>query len=132
MAKKPRDTSPLPAFTERLIVWIDRWARPLRIAMATYVTLVVIVMLGYVMDLLILDQVYAGEISTTVPTLIITVLGVVTYGVGWWLLVGFDLNPDRPWQATFASAMWVILGAVGTLIILLALIFGYLFARVIS
>jgi hypothetical protein len=69
--------------------------------------------------------------ATTLLFLIVVPLGLVFYGVGWWAMVGFDMNPDQPWRATAASARYLVAGGVCLLLILLLVSFGLLFGYVL-
>lgn len=126
MAKKKRPQTP-PSRLDLLTARINHWSRPLRIAMTTFITLVIVVIVGYIVDRLLLQAVYDEELSAWVPTIIMGVVGLGTYGGGWWLLVGFDWNVDKPWQARRASTIFVLAGLFGFGIVLLGLLSGLVF-----
>ncbi|NJL94641.1 MAG: hypothetical protein HC915_13405 [Anaerolineae bacterium] len=51
-------------------------------------------------------------------------LGLIFYGLGWWLLVGFDWNPDQPWRARQAAVWYLLAGLAALVLSLLALLAG--------
>lgn len=52
---------------------------------------------------------------------------VAVYAVGWWAMVGFDLD-DQPWQAGKPAAWYTIVGVGATVALIAEFIFGLLYA----
>jgi len=124
MAKKPASKPPQAPFFDRLAGRIQRWRRPTRIALASFLALVLVTVVSFFVDRLLLQQVYDEELSVWVPTLIIAGVGIGAYWLGWRLLVGFDWDEERPWQASRASALYVVLGLAGVAFIILWILSG--------
>ena len=118
------NVSRITEWTER----INRMPRITRIVLALGITLELTVLLSVVIDRTLIDQVVEGSVDPMVPALIAAGLGLVFYGVGWWAMVGFELN--QPWRAGTPAVLFVAAGVAGlALIIVLALsglVFGYL------
>jgi hypothetical protein len=124
MAKKQASKPPQTPFFDRLAMRIQRWRRPTRIALSSFLALVLVTVVSFFVDRLLLQQVYDEELSVWVPTLIIAGVGVGAYWLGWRLLVGFDWYEERPWQASRASALYVVVGLVGVALIVLGILSG--------
>jgi len=120
-AKKQKNR--LDALTQRL----NQWSRGARIGMNTFVTLMFILVVGFIVDRLLLRAVYEERLSVWVPTLIISALGVVIYAGGWFLLVGYDWDAEKPWQARRASTLFVLSGLFAFGVIILAVVGGLVF-----
>ena len=65
------------------------------------------------------------------PTIAIAIVWLIVYGFGWNALVGFDMDDEHEWRAGHAAAYMVILGAVATVLLFFACIYGLLFALVL-
>ena len=132
MAKKKssnRHTQPvnrIDVLTQR----INDWSRRLRIVVTSALTLVYLLIFGIILDRFIADPVYNEELSIWVPSVIITVFGVAIYACGWFLLVGFDWDSDKPWVSRRASAYFVVTGLICFGIVLIALLAGLLYTLI--
>ena len=109
---------------------INHWSRRLRIVVTSALTIVYLLIFGFILDRLIADRVYNDELSIWVPSIIITVIGVGIYAYGWFLLVGFDWDAEKPWIARRASAYFVIVGLICSGIVMVALLGGLLYTLI--
>lgn len=126
MANKVSPPNRLDVFVSRL----NRWSRPLRIAIATFTAAILTLIIGYITLQVFYGNSASAETDYTPFLIGVSLLGCGAYAFGWSRLVGFDLDEDRPWQASRASAYWIIAGLFGLLIVGLAILgglaFGYL------
>lgn len=113
--------------TDRVAQWAERLTRVphvWRIVLVLLVTLV-LALLAWV----VVDRIIVNEFGSMTPTFVAVAVGLLVYGVGWWALVGFEDNPQRPWHAGAKAVWFVAAGAAGlvTLVMLAAvgLVFGY-------
>lgn len=129
MAKRPQRALTL---FEQIQVWVDRLPRGSRIGLNAIISLMVMVVLGLPIVLITagsqVNSVESGEVLY-LPTIVIAVLWLVLYGVGWWALVGFDWDVEQEWRAQRTSVYVVLLGAAAFVITIFGCIFGLLFAN---
>ena len=112
---------------ERLVAWLDQMSRLRRVLLSLGITIEFVILASIVIDQLLIDAVLAGEVGPLVPAWIAAGLGVLFYGIGWWALVGFDVDPSRPWQAGNPAGLYVIGGAVALVLLVTLALFGMLF-----
>ncbi|HVO72128.1 MAG TPA: hypothetical protein VMT24_18890 [Aggregatilineaceae bacterium] len=109
---------------------LDRMSRVWRVVLSLLITLELVILLSLFIDRVLIDWVIAGDVGPGVPAWIAVILGIVFYAAGWWSLVGFDLNPNRPWHAGIPAVVYVAAGTAGLLLLailaLYGLAFGYL------
>jgi len=115
--------------SDRVALWAERLTRlphVWRIVLGFLITLVMAILAWVVVDRLVI-----GELGNTTSTFVAVAAGLLVYGVAWWALVGFDDNPQQPWQAGPAAVWLVAAGAAGlvalVMLAVLGLAFGYLF-----
>jgi TRAP-type C4-dicarboxylate transport system permease small subunit len=114
---------------EKIAARVDRMSRPARIAINMVISLLVVAVLGLPVTLLFAGDASEGSVLYA-PSIIVAVIWLIIYGVGWWALVGFDVDPQQPWQAG-KPAVWVtVLGAGAAFVLLLEIIFGLLYGLV--
>jgi len=65
------------------------------------------------------------------PALIEATIGVVLYVIGWWLLVGFDADPEKPWQARPLTVGYVAAGVVVLVLLIMLALFGLAFGYIL-
>jgi hypothetical protein len=128
MAKKRRATQSI-SVVDILAQRINAWSRGLRILMTTLVTSILVLVFGFLLDLLILDT--AGGQNATPYILIVTTVGVLIYGFGWHLMVGFDWDVEHPWEAGRGAAYFILAGALGILAVIVGLLMGLAFGYLI-
>jgi hypothetical protein len=58
-------------------------------------------------------------------------LGQAAFLVGWWAVVGFDLNPAQPWHAGRPAGVYVAAGVIGLAVLIVLILFGLLFGYVL-
>lgn len=128
--KVTRTRKPIQFDLNSLVSRMNGWSRPLRIGLAT---LIAVLWVGFgiaVLSLVLPSDTFQNPDSALNVVIGLTVLGVLLYGLGWTLMVGFDVDPDLPWQASRASAYFVLAGGLVVGLLLLAVIFGILYAYV--
>lgn len=106
---------------------LNRMPRMLRMVLSLAITLEMVV-LAWLLIATILDiELFDPNQDLTVPMVLVTVLGLVFYGVGWWAMVGFD---TAPWQAGTPAVIYTVAGCAGLflvlMLVLLGLAFGYI------
>lgn len=103
---------------------MDRMPRTARIILSLAITLELVVLAWLIVaELFGIDIMDSGS-KTTVPLLLVLVLGIVFYVVGWWAMVGFDTDPNRPWHAGSPAVLYLAAGAAGLIVLLLLALFG--------
>ena len=123
-----------PEAVSRIDQWADRigrLSRGRRMALSLAITLVLVILLSVIVDRLLIERVIEGDMGRSVPAWIAAGSGVLCYVIGWWALVGFDWNPDRPWQARAPAVYYVGAGAAGLLVLVVLIVFGLLFGYVL-
>jgi hypothetical protein len=116
-----QNVSRITEWTER----INRMSRGGRIRLTLVITLVLTVLLSVVIDRTLIDRVVEGSVDPMLPALIAAGLGLVFYGVGWWAMVGFELN--EPWRAGTPAVVFVVAGVAGLVLIIVLALFGLVF-----
>ncbi len=116
---------------ERLVAWLDQMSRLRRVLLSLGITIEYVILVSLVVDRLLIDAVLSGDVEPLVPAWIAAGLGVVFYGIGWWALVGFDIDPDRPWRAGNPAGLYVTGGAVALALLVMLALFGVLFGYVL-
>lgn len=108
---------------------LNRVRRPWRVVLSLLITLELVALLWLVLAQIFGVGVFEPGDDAGTALLIAVVLGFAVYGLGWAALVGFDLDPDRPWRAGRLAVLYVAAGAAGAftvaVLILYGLIFGY-------
>lgn len=130
LKKVTRTSKPVHFDLNTLVRRMNGWSRPLRIGLAT---LIAVLWVGFgiaILSLALPSDTFQNPDSALNVVIGLTVLGVLLYGLGWTLMVGFDVDPDLPWQASRASAYFVLAGGLVVGLLLLAVIFGILYAYV--
>ncbi len=98
--------------SERLIDWVVRSSRLLRIALAALFAVALTLVLTPLVDRVYLQ--YFFDASTRIiPALISTIAGLIFYGVGWRLIVGYvgEQPAARPailWYVSIGTALCAI------------------------
>jgi hypothetical protein len=108
---------------------IDRMPRMTRIVLALFFTLVLVVLAWLVFSVLFGIEVFDPNPDATAPLVVVVVLGLVVYGVGWWSMVGFEI--DQPWQAGLPAVVFVTAGLLGLLLIVVLVLFGLAFGYIL-
>jgi hypothetical protein len=111
---------------DRIARRVGRIPRFSRILLATAISLVIVGLVALPMAFIIADQAAEGGVLYG-PTIVIALVFLVAYGLGWWALVGFDADPNQPWQADRPAGWMVVVGIVALVVLLLEVIFGLLF-----
>ena len=105
---------------ERLIAWVIHRSRLTRIALAALFALAVTLLLTPLIDHFYLEYFFNAD-TRMIPALISTAAGLVFYGVGWRLIIGYagEQPPARP-------AIWwyVGIGAVACVVVVALLVIG--------
>ena len=125
MAKAPTRPS---ARIDRITRRVASMSRPTRIVVNMLISLTVVALIGLpIMFLLAGSDTIEGGGVATVPVTILAVIWVVTYGIGWWAMVGFDT--DVEWVARRPAGWMMVFGVMAFLIfaleIILSLLFGF-------
>ncbi len=117
----------------RMALWvarIERWPRVGRMVLSFVIALILSGLVWWAVAQLLGIGPLEAHPNATLALGIVVVAGFVFYGYGWWVLVGFDTDPARPWQARPRSVWYVFLGGVGlvmvVVLLLLGLVYGYL------
>jgi hypothetical protein len=121
--KPPVPMTPIELWTARL----DRLSRLWRVVLSLLITLELVVLCSVIIDRVFIDSVLKGKVGAMTPAWIAAALGLVFYAVGWWALVGFDLDPDEPWHAGRWAVWYVALGAAGLVLMVMLALFGLAF-----
>lgn len=113
--------------TSRIDLWagrLNRLPRLGRVVLSLLITVELVALVSLFVDRALIDHVLKGDIGAGVPAWIEVGIGVVLYAIGWWLLVGFEMDPERPWQAGTSAVLYVALGAAGLVLILILALYG--------
>lgn len=117
---------------------IDQWAARLnrlsrmgRVVLSVLITLELVVLISLVIDKLLIDQVIEGDVDPMTPALIEAAIGIVFYVIGWALLVGFDSDAQKPWQASTPTVLYVAAGGVGLVLLIILALFGLAFGYIL-
>lgn len=101
-------------------------SRPTRIIINTLISLLIVALIGVPMMFLIAgDDSAEGGGASTLPVTIIAVLWLIIYGVGWWALVGFDIEEE--WQPGRPAGWMLVVGIGALLILIIEIVAGLLF-----
>lgn len=120
-----RDTGfPADSPIQRWAARVDQWPRLVRIAVSLLITLELVILVSVLIDRLLLDMVYEGDVGAMTPALIAAGLGLVFYAIGWWAMVGFDSDPNRPWRGGKRAVIWVGIGLAGLVLLIILALFG--------
>jgi hypothetical protein len=118
----------------RMQIWaarIDRMPRGVRVVLSLITTLELVVLAWVVMSELFGVDLFDSDPDLLVPLLIVLGLGLVFYGIGWWAMVGFDLDPALPWRAGRPAVLYLAAG-IGALVLLIMLaLFGLAFGYIL-
>jgi hypothetical protein len=118
----------------RIDVWagrINRLPRLARVFLSLLITLEYTGLL-WLLAVLVFDiDVFATDPDTTWPLLLVLGVGLVVYGVGWWAMVGFDWDPNRPWQAERPAVLFVAAGVLALILLVALVLFGLAFGYVL-
>lgn len=133
MGNRPANTRPTKT-QSRVDVWalrINRWPRLTRVIVSLAVT-VILTLLAW----LLLAEIFGlkpldAETDATLPLLLDVGVALFLYALGWWALVGFDLDPNRPWQAGSVAVLYVAAGVAGAFILIMLFIFGLAFGYIL-
>ncbi|NDJ75783.1 MAG: hypothetical protein GYB65_05960 [Chloroflexi bacterium] len=123
--------SPSAQRIERWAARINRLPRLARVILSLVITLEVTALMWLLLALVFdlkLDEV---DSTTTIVLVIVLGLGLAAYVVGWWAMVGFDLDPDRPWQAGTATVLYVAGGIIAQVLLLVLALFGLAFGYIL-
>lgn len=130
--KVPRTTprKPIRLHLNDFAARLDHWSRPLRIGVTTLVAVLWVGLSIVVLSLALPADTFQDPDSAFNVVVGLAVFGIALYGIGWALLVGFDLDPDTPWQASRASTYYVLSGGLVLTLLILGLIVGIFYAFV--
>ncbi len=117
----------MDAFAGRM----NTWSRPLRIAIATLTAVLWVGLLIAILNAVLPADSFQDPDSAFNIVLGLSIFGMVLYGVGWALLVGFDLDPDQPWQAKRPAVYYLLSGGIALTLIVLGVIVGVFYAFVL-
>ncbi len=94
----------------KLLAWINRRGRLFRMIVAGIVALSWAVFFSQIVNVWLWES---GAIAETiwVPMLVATAAGVLGYGVGWWMLIGFE--DGRVKEIRGGGVIYVLSGAAG-------------------
>lgn len=125
MAKAPTRPS---ARIDRITRRVAQMSRPTRIVVNMLISLTVVGLMGLpIMFLLAGSDTVEGGGVATIPVTVLAVVWLVTYGIGWWAMVGFDT--DVEWVAGRPAGWMLVFGVMVFLIfaleIILSLLFGF-------
>lgn len=112
---------------DRWMSRIDRLPRLGRVILSLVITLELVIILWLIVAALFGMEPLDPDPDTTAPLLVIIVLGLTLYAVGWWALVGFDMDPNQPWRAEPPALVYVLLGAAGFVLLVMLAIYGLAF-----
>ena len=127
-ASAKRQTRQQPASRiDQIAARINRMPRTTRIIVSVAVTLILVILASLVIDRIFIQGVYDGKVDPMTPALVAVALGLVLYGLGWWSMVGFDLDSNRPWQAGRAAVIYIALGGAGLILTIVLIAFGLVF-----
>ena len=110
---------------------IDRLPRLARVIVSLMITAELTVLLSVVVDQLLIEAVVEGDVGAMVPALIAAGIGLVFYVIGWWALVGFDVDPSEPWRAGWPTVLYVWAGIAGLAVLLVLVVYGLVFGYVL-
>ncbi len=114
---QPAQSSPV---TERLIAWIVHQSRLLRIALAALFALALTLLLTPLIDYFYLEHFFTAD-TRMIPALISTAAGLVFYGVGWRLIIGYA--GEQP-TARPAVLWYVSIGVAACVVVVALLVIG--------
>jgi hypothetical protein len=124
-------TQPAPSRIDYWAARLDRVPRLTRVFLSLAITAELTVLLSLMVDRLLIDSVVSGDVDALVPALVAVGVGVVLYVVGWWALVGFDLDLNEPWHGGPPAVMYVAAGAAGAVLLVALILFGLAFGYVL-
>jgi hypothetical protein len=104
--------------TNRLVQRINGWSKSSRMVITTLITIILMVVIVIPLDFYILKSDATG--SQGILSLVILLLATIIYGVGWHWMLGLD--PNKQWQASRASAYFVLAGIIGFIVLIVAII----------
>lgn len=113
--------------TERIANRINALSRPSRMAINIWISLMTMGVVGLPLVFLFGGQ----NKASTIPIVAVATVWLVVYAAGWYALIGFDLDEERPWQAGKPAVWIVVIGIIMTFLVALELIFGLLFGLVL-
>lgn len=126
MTKKTSLQKSTPPRIDLFVKRVNMWSRATRIGMATFVSTILTLMVGYVLHGMLLKDPYSSNLSLFY--LLVSGLGIVLYYVGWYLLGAFETDPEHPWIASRASVYYVLVGFAALGLVGLAIVGGLIFA----
>ncbi len=118
----------------RIELWaarLDRMPRGARVAISLVITLVLVVLAWLVITLVLGVEILDPDPHLEVPLIVVIALGIVFYVIGWWALVGFDLDPQRPWHAGTAAVLYAAAGAASLVLVIMLALFGLAFGYIL-
>lgn len=113
-------------------VWmarINRMPRTARVMFALFFTLELVILAWLVVSALFGIEVLDTDPDATAPLVIVVVLGLVVYGVGWWSMVGFEVT--EAWQAGLPAVIFVAVGMLGLVVLVILVLFGLAFGYIL-
>jgi hypothetical protein len=118
-AVRSRYHAPNATLLDNLASWITRRSRRTRIILvsliAAVVTCALALLLYNIVFSLSLEQLQFGPINAdnilSFISLILILIGIALYWVGWRVMIGFDLG-EEPYQPGRAGALWVLFGGI--------------------
>ncbi|MBN2303867.1 MAG: hypothetical protein JXQ72_05290 [Anaerolineae bacterium] len=109
----------------RWMARIDRLPRMVRVLLSLGITLELVALVWVVLaELFGIEPLDPNPDNTTAPLLLTVLAGVALYAVGWWALVGFDLDPAEPWQAGCPAVRYMAAGVVCLIVLALLVLYG--------
>jgi hypothetical protein len=118
----------------RIGLWasrLNRLSRTGRVVLTWLITLELVALVSIFVDKLLIDQVIQGDVGAMTPALIEAGIGAVLYLLGWWLLVGFDSDPQNPWQARTSTVLYVAAGVAVLILLIVLALFGLAFGYIL-
>lgn len=113
-----------PSRIEQWAALVNRLPRATRIALSVVIALELTLLISLIVDRLLIASVYEGDVGAMVPALIAVGIGVMSYVIGWWALVGFDADPSRPWRAGRLAVLYTAAGAAGLIVLAMLILIG--------
>jgi len=117
MSRRPAVSPPVMSWWQQIAGPVLRLPRLARIALVTIAALLVALLIFPLIDRVYLENFY-DPATVGLPALLVAAAGLLTYGVGWGLLLGLDRSapPARPLTALYLVAVLLALLGVAVLV----------------
>jgi hypothetical protein len=111
---------------DRITYRAQSMSRPTRIVINTLISLLIVALIGLpIMFFIAGDDSGESGGTSTMPVTILAVLWLIIYGVGWWALVGFDIEEE--WQPGRPAGWMLVVGIGGLLLLIIEIMASLLF-----